>query len=81
MLKTLNGDFGHLNFNLIIPCSLLEGYGLIIIERVIASKAKQSFTVRLPRRSTLLAVTGKKSFDTLQLAAGRFIIASKNCGR
>jgi hypothetical protein len=56
---------------------LLEGYGLIIIERVIASKAKQSFTVRLPRRycrvATLLAVTGKKSFDTLQLAAGRFI--------
>jgi hypothetical protein len=30
--------------------NLLEGYGLIIIERVIASKAKQSFTVRLPRR-------------------------------
>ena len=37
-------------FNLIIPCSLLEGYGLIIIKKVIASKAKQSFTMRLPCR-------------------------------
>jgi hypothetical protein len=42
-------------FNLIIPCSLLEGYGLIIIERVIAGKAKQSFTVRLPRRLDLFS--------------------------
>jgi hypothetical protein len=52
-LEGVSYEFGEREmqgFNLIIPCSLLEGYGLIIIERVIASKAKQSFTVRLPRR-------------------------------
>jgi hypothetical protein len=45
-----NSEMEKIAFNLIIPCSLLQGYALIIIERVIASNAKQSFTVRLPRR-------------------------------